>query len=244
MSKQAERPYRCPSCHDPIEHPTAGRPRRTCRQAACLRWAAAERKADRRRRQAGLPVKGNWTARFSGGGRDSLARRAARRLAASCFEHVQPTEAELEALEAAARAGAVWYTLGDLLSGKSRRWRAPADATPLDPAARRVLKRLQARNRAADPEYTPRQARPRGPRGPRPGGGYRFREEATASASDAKARGNAFGQLLELVPKRRRESVFRALALTLHPDVGGDAELMKLLNTAYESVTGTPSRRR
>jgi hypothetical protein len=43
---------------------------------------------------------------------------------------------------------------------------------------------------------------------------------------------NVFAALMEGIPKRLREPVFRALTKVLHPDHDGDTELMKQLNAA------------
>jgi len=151
-------------------------------------------------------------------------------LATCCFPHVQPTEAEVAALDVVARAGFAWYELLDGLSGKDRFGRS---VQLLDPSVRRVLRRLHARNRAADAHYqagrTYRQQR-RDERA-------HLWEEISGRILNPKAHGNVFGHLLQELPEERRESTYRALARTLHPDVGGDAELMKQLNTAYESGT-------
>lgn len=41
-------------------------------------------------------------------------------------------------------------------------------------------------------------------------------------------------RLFEVVPDSKLDLVYRALAQALHPDVGGDEELMKRLNLVYE----------
>ena len=49
-------------------------------------------------------------------------------------------------------------------------------------------------------------------------------------------RHNTFDLLFERVGHHRAEPVFRALTRVLHPDVGGDTELMKELNNARDRL--------
>ncbi|MGI9146036.1 MAG: hypothetical protein ACR2IK_05725, partial [Chloroflexota bacterium] len=51
---------------------------------------------------------------------------------------------------------------------------------------------------------------------------------------DTDARPNQFAALFEQLPADRREAAYRALARALHPDVGGDTELMMSLNLAFD----------
>ncbi len=55
-----------------------------------------------------------------------------------------------------------------------------------------------------------------------------------------------FVALLRVLPARLRVPVYRALALVLHPDVGGDVQLMRQLNAARRvepwTARSTPTR--
>lgn len=54
-----------------------------------------------------------------------------------------------------------------------------------------------------------------------------------------------FGDLFRAVGPRHADRVHRALARVLHPDAGGDAELMAALNAAHDrrELVSTRSRR-
>lgn len=53
-----------------------------------------------------------------------------------------------------------------------------------------------------------------------------------AELSRARSTGGTFAALFRELPAPLREPTYKALARVLHPDVGGDAELMKRLNSA------------
>ena len=47
--------------------------------------------------------------------------------------------------------------------------------------------------------------------------------------------GSWIEEMFRVIPDGKVDLVYRALAQALHPDLGGDEELMKKLNTAYQA---------
>lgn len=194
-----------------------------------------------RRRQAGIPASRISAARPApNGGREPLVRRIARATARACFPNVTVTANELAALETAVKAGALRADIYRLSDG----WLRWATHLELAAAPRRVLRRLADRNWAARPVD---QWKPGGQREPDgdvsedhgdvPGAGSgsgRPRNWTTVPPGDD---GNPFARVFEILPAARRLAVYRALARTLHPDVGGTDGLMRLLNLAYHGST-------
>lgn len=60
--------------------------------------------------------------------------------------------------------------------------------------------------------------------------------ESSIKAGNLEAATHAFLSQLEPVMRRR---AFKALALTFHPDTGGDTEVMRSVNDAYGRLKGT-----
>lgn len=104
----------CAICGGVLIQPSLGRRRRLCPKPECRREAEALRKRLRRRRLAGVPPppysSTEHAAPLPNGGRDSVVRRRAKRLAADRFPHVQLDEKDLARLEQAVLAGVGRYT--------------------------------------------------------------------------------------------------------------------------------------
>lgn len=62
------------------------------------------------------------------------------------------------------------------------------------------------------------------------------RQPATSNPAPAQSIHDPFEALLREMPAELRSKVYRQLAMALHPDNGGDTELMKRLNLIWDKM--------
>ena len=107
--------------------------------------------------------------------------------------------------------------LKDSVSSYARRWDPTSRCWLILPSQRRLLLKLLERH------------------------GHEVKETPSSTAQhtpSSSPRSDPFESLLEAIPPDLRSKVYRQLSIVLHPDNGGDTELMKRLNVTWDKMGG------